>query len=184
MVARLDFVHQGKLFLQLTRRRLTLLLFMRRKLGSSSQAGGETERERERAKVCSNSSPMRESITQPCLCFPNSFWFSRKLWAKLRRTNIHQSLASLPRLTASHKPVPTTSLWVCACACACVWKYIYKKSVCLCVCVPFWQPLACWALSRNTNFSKRSLALTAALAWTLELFSQAFDEIVVCDSDS
>lgn len=56
-VARSCLVHQGKLFLQLTRRHLTLLLFMRRKLGSSSQAGRETA---EKEKVCSNSGPMRE----------------------------------------------------------------------------------------------------------------------------
>ncbi len=151
MFARLNLVHQGKLFLQLTRRRLTLLLFMRRKLGSSSQAGRETVRERE--KVCSSSSPMRGSITQPCLCFPNSFWFSRKLWA----------------IAAAHKYSPELSFFASprglsqtcghSSLCVCSWLWTHLK-VCVCVCVSHSDS----SLSRNTNVCKRSLALTAALA--------------------
>lgn len=95
--ARSDIGRQGKPFLQLTRRHLTLLLFMRRKMGSSSQAGREAERKRKSVPALA---PW-ENITQPCLCSPNSFWFSRKLWAKLQRTNIDQSSASPPHRTAS-----------------------------------------------------------------------------------
>lgn len=86
---------------------------------------GERQRESagERERVCSSSSPMRESITQPCLCFPNSFWFSRKSWAKLQCTNIHQSLDSPRGLSQT-----CTYSGQCVCACSCLWKCL---KVCL-----------------------------------------------------
>lgn len=124
---------------------------------------GESQRdgEREREKVCSSSSPTRESITQPCLCFPNSFWFSRKLWAKLERTNIHQSSASSQ--TCTHQ----CSLCVCALS--------QTKSVFVCVCVPFWQQpeqkyKCLWKeLSLNSSFGINTRAVFSSFSWNSSL---------------
>lgn len=116
MVARLDLIRQGKLFLQLTSRHLTLFLFMRRKLGSSSQAGRETERKR---KSVPTPTPW-ESITQPCLRFPNAFWFSRKLWAKQQ-----------PSFFASPQGLSQICTPCIVCVCARLWQKPKQKYKCL-----------------------------------------------------
>lgn len=60
-------VRQGEIFLQLTRRHLTLSLFMRRKPGSSSQAGRGTV---EKGKVCSNCGRSRDGVIQTMFSLP------------------------------------------------------------------------------------------------------------------
>lgn len=78
--------------------------------------GWERDRESEQKSVPAPA-PRERSITQPCLCFSNSFWFSRKLWAKLKCRNIHQSS-------------PFLNLYpLCVCECASLWKH-FKVCVC------------------------------------------------------
>lgn len=60
-------VRQGEIFLQLTRRHLTLSLFMRRKPGSSSQAGRGTV---EKGSVCSNCGRSGDGVIQTMFSLP------------------------------------------------------------------------------------------------------------------
>lgn len=90
-VARLELICQGKLFPRLTWG--TWLCYC-----LWGESWGQVQRLRERESKSVPTPAPRESITQPCLCFPNSFWFSRKLWAKLWRANTRQCL----RLTSQH----------------------------------------------------------------------------------
>lgn len=65
------------------------------------ESRGQVQRLREREGKSVPTPAPPESRTQPCLCFSNSFWFSRKLWAKLLRAKTRQRL----RLTSSTLPL-------------------------------------------------------------------------------
>lgn len=150
--ARLELIRQGKLFLRLTWG--TWLCYC-----LWGESWGQVQRLRERESKSVPTPAPRESITQPCLCFPNSFWFSRKLWAKLRCANIRQRLRLRLRLTSQH-------------ASAAVWAPAPTS--------PTMQ--TCPILMSSKYKSLQAAQLHLRLWHKIEPFPRAFDEIEVSNS--